>query len=100
MGVEGAQPLCVRVAKFYVKIAHVYAAIMKTINPVITAKDKNGKLQKYDLMSKQTLPTEAEINRKAQFALEKMQESKERLKPPILKVVETLKPTLNRRECS
>jgi len=61
-GVVGGVPPCVRVAKFYVKIAHVYAAIMKTINPVITAKDKNGKLQKYDLMSKQTLPTEAEIN--------------------------------------
>ena len=60
-GVEGGEPPCVTIAKFYVKIAHLYAAIMKTVNPVIISTDKNGKIQKYDLMSKQTIPTDIEI---------------------------------------
>jgi hypothetical protein len=71
-GVEGAEPLaepldeepnCIEIAKYYVKIAHVFAAIMKTINPVITATDKKtGKKQKYDLMTKTDMPTDAEID--------------------------------------
>jgi hypothetical protein len=52
---------CVKIAKFYVKIAHIYAAIMKTINPVITTQDNNGNKKKYDLMNKSTLPSAAEI---------------------------------------
>ena len=40
--------VCIGSAKFYVKIAHIYAAIMKTINPVILTKDKNGKLKKIE----------------------------------------------------
>lgn len=52
---------CIKIAKFYVKIAHLYAAIMKTINPVIISKDENGKTKKYDLMNKQNMPDDAEI---------------------------------------
>jgi len=55
------QPDCVKIAKFYVKIAHLFAAIMKTINPVIISVNKEGKKQKYDLMSKQNMPTDEEI---------------------------------------
>ena len=52
---------CLKIAKFYVKIAHVYAAIMKTINPVITTSDKQGNLQKYDLSTTQKIPSDADI---------------------------------------
>ena len=43
----GEEEDCVKIAKYYVKIAHLYAAIMKTINPVIISTDENGKLKKY-----------------------------------------------------
>ena len=35
--------MCKGIAKFYIKIAHLYAAILKTINPVYVYKDKYGK---------------------------------------------------------
>lgn len=62
-GVEGDIPLCLIIAKFYVKIAHVFAAIMKTINPVIIAEDKNGKPQKYNLMNRENKPTDSQIKK-------------------------------------
>jgi hypothetical protein len=37
--------ICIGIAKFYVKIAHVFAAIVKTINPIYVYKDENGKHQ-------------------------------------------------------
>ena len=52
---------CIQIAKYYVKIAHLYAAIMKTINPVIVSKDDAGKYSKYDLSNKQNMPSSAEI---------------------------------------
>ena len=58
---DNTQPDCVKIAKFYVKIAHLFAAIMKTVNPVIISVNKEGKKQKYDLMSKQNMPTDEEI---------------------------------------
>jgi len=61
IGNKSEAPDCVEIAKFYVKIAHLYAAIMKTINPVITTTDENGVQQKYDLMSYPKMPSTAEI---------------------------------------
>ena len=58
---EDDKEKCMKIAKFYVKIAHLYAAIMKTINPVITTTDEKGNVKKYDLASKQRMPTNAEI---------------------------------------
>ena len=52
---------CDKIAKFYVKIAHLYAAIMKTVNPVIIAKDENNKNIKYDLSTKKNMPANEEI---------------------------------------
>lgn len=34
---------CLGIAKFYIKIAHIFAAIVKTINPIYTYKDINEK---------------------------------------------------------
>jgi len=36
--------ICKSIAKFYVKCAHVYSAITKTVNPLYQYKDKYGKL--------------------------------------------------------
>jgi hypothetical protein len=35
--------VCIGIAKFYVKIAHIFAAIVMTINPIYTYKDNEGK---------------------------------------------------------
>jgi hypothetical protein len=34
--------VCIGIAKFYIKIAHIFSAIMMTINPVYSYKDTTG----------------------------------------------------------
>jgi hypothetical protein len=51
--------LCISIAKYYVKIAHVFAAIVTTINPTYTYKDSTGAKQQLSLMEKQLLPKNA-----------------------------------------
>lgn len=48
--------VCIGIAKFYIKIAHIFAAIVKTINPVYVYKDGAGNIIKTDLLEKGTLP--------------------------------------------
>jgi hypothetical protein len=48
--------VCIGIAKFYVKIAHIFAAIVMTINPVYTYKDSNGNVVKTDLLNKDKIP--------------------------------------------
>ena len=48
--------LCIGIAKFYVKIAHVFASIVMTINPVYTYKDATGKTVKTGLLEKDKIP--------------------------------------------
>ncbi len=45
--------ICIGIAKYYVKIAHIFAAIVMTINPVYTYKDTNGETVKKTLMEKE-----------------------------------------------
>jgi hypothetical protein len=47
--------ICIGIAKFYVKIAHIFAAIVKTINPVYVYKE-NGTSVKKTLLEKDTIP--------------------------------------------
>ena len=54
--------VCIGIAKFYVKIAHIFAAIVMTINPVYTYKDATGKTIKTGLMEKDKIPKN--VNRK------------------------------------
>ena len=56
--------LCYGVAKFYVKVAHLYAAIVSTINPVYTYYDNSGILQEVSLMNKNDIPMYANITLK------------------------------------
>ena len=48
--------MCIGIAKFYVKIAHIFAAIVMTINPIYSYKDQNGNLVKTPLLKKNTIP--------------------------------------------
>jgi hypothetical protein len=53
---------CIGIAKYYVKIAHVFAAIVMTINPVYTYKDATGQTIKTKLLEKDKIPKN--VNRK------------------------------------
>ena len=52
--------VCIGIAKFYVKIAHVFAAIVMTINPVYVYKDVNGNIIKRTLSEKNMIPPNVE----------------------------------------
>ena len=54
--------ICIGIAKFYVKIAHIFAAIVMTINPVYTYKDATGQTIKTTLLEKDKIPKN--VNRK------------------------------------
>jgi len=49
--------ICLGIAKFYIKIAHLFAAIVKTINPIYTYKDnKSNTIKTVTLFEKNTIP--------------------------------------------
>jgi hypothetical protein len=48
--------VCIGIAKFYIKIAHLFSAIVTTINPVYTYRDANGNVVEVPLMEKNTIP--------------------------------------------
>jgi hypothetical protein len=54
--------VCIGIAKFYIKVAHIFAAIMMTINPIYSYHDASGQLIKVDFMNKQNIPKN--VNRK------------------------------------
>jgi hypothetical protein len=48
--------LCIGISKFYIKIAHLFAAIVMTINPIYVYKDVNGNTVKSNLYGKDKIP--------------------------------------------
>ena len=48
--------VCIGIAKFYVKIAHLFAAIVMTINPTYIYKDETGNVIKTELLEKDKIP--------------------------------------------
>ena len=48
--------LCLGIAKFYIKIAHIFAAIVTTINPIYVYKDAEGNTAKASLYEKSKIP--------------------------------------------
>ena len=58
---ETKDRMCKGIAKFYVKIAHLYAAILKTINPLYIYKDKYGKEHHFSLLNKEKIPKNADV---------------------------------------
>ena len=55
--------ICQGIAKFYVKIAHVFSAIVMTINPVYSFKNEAGSTVKAPLSEKDTIPKNANNRR-------------------------------------
>lgn len=51
--------LCNGIAKFYVKVAHLFGAILTTINPVFIYKDTYGQSIEIGLLNKKLLPKDA-----------------------------------------
>jgi hypothetical protein len=51
--------ICLEIAKFYIKIAHVFAAIVTTINPVYVYKDQEGNTVRANLSEKGQIPVNA-----------------------------------------
>jgi hypothetical protein len=54
--------VCIGIAKFYVKIAHIFSAIVMTINPIYTYNDSSGTTIKTTLLEKDKIPKG--VNRK------------------------------------
>jgi hypothetical protein len=52
---------CNEISKFYVKIAHLFAAIVSTINPVYSYQDVFGRTIKRKLYEKNTIPKGAKV---------------------------------------
>ena len=48
--------MCIGISKFYVKIAHIFAAIIMTINPIYIYKDNFGNIVKSSLLEKDKIP--------------------------------------------
>lgn len=48
--------LCIGISKFYIKIAHIFAAIVKTINPEYSYKDQFGQRQKVSILDRNKMP--------------------------------------------
>jgi hypothetical protein len=53
--------VCISIAKFYIKIAHVFASILTTINPVYVYKDEDGNTVKADIYNRSKIPKDADV---------------------------------------
>jgi len=57
--------VCIGIAKFYVKIAHIFSAILMTINPVYLYKDQaTGKTVRKSIYDKHQIPTSVKTKMK------------------------------------
>ena len=53
---ESKQRACVGIAKYYIKIAHVFASIVMTLNPIYSYKDALGNTVKVPYYKKSSIP--------------------------------------------
>lgn len=53
---------CNQIAKFYIKIAHIFSAIVTTVNPEYVYKDATGNIQKHTLNNKNEIPDGSKIS--------------------------------------
>jgi hypothetical protein len=56
---ETKQRACVGIAKYYIKIAHVFASIVMTLNPIYSYKDALGNTVKVPYYKKSSIPKDA-----------------------------------------
>lgn len=55
-GEEKKHHMCTGIARYYIKVAHLFAAINKTVNPMISWKTIDGKKQLTPVMNKADVP--------------------------------------------
>ena len=55
--------ICMGIARFYITFFHLFASIVKAINPVYTYKDSTGKTVHIDLLEKMNIPPELKKQR-------------------------------------
>ena len=60
-GAEERISVCKQIAVFYVKIAHLFAAIVMTINPEYVYTNSSGKMVKRNLGEKSKIPRDAKV---------------------------------------
>jgi hypothetical protein len=53
--------VCIGIAKYYIKIAHIFATILTTVNPIYVYKDKEGNKVKADIYNRSKIPKDAEV---------------------------------------
>ena len=53
--------VCIGIAKYYIKIAHIFATILTTINPIYVYKDDDGNKIKADIYNRNKIPKDAEV---------------------------------------
>lgn len=61
--------LCVSIARFYIKIAHLFSAIIMTINPIYTYKNAYGNKERVSYKNKLNIPKEINALRNDNFGL-------------------------------
>ena len=54
--------ICTGIAKFYIKIAHIFAAILTTINPIYVYKDTEGNTVRASLYEKRKIPKNTQVD--------------------------------------
>ena len=54
--------LCIGIARFYVKIAYLFAAIVTTVNPTYKFKDSEGNVKEVDLSKKHEIPSDGKAS--------------------------------------
>jgi len=54
--------MCLGISKFYIKIAHIFSAIVMTINPIYTYKNNEGKTINASLFEKNKIPSNISKN--------------------------------------
>jgi len=59
--------MCIGIAKFYIKIAHIFSAIVMTVNPIYVYKENNETVKK-TLLEKKDIPADVESS----IVIEKM----------------------------
>ena len=89
--------MCIGIAKFYVKIAHVFAAIMMTLNPVYSYTDLNGNNVKVGLLEKDKIPKGAKNRKVDKFNI--CDNRVRALKKDMLVDEETKQTSINPRVC-
>ena len=89
--------MCIGIAKFYVKIAHVFAAIMMTLNPVYSYTDLNGNNVKVGLLEKDKIPKKAKYRKVDKFNI--CDNRVRALKKDMLVDEETKQTSINPRVC-